>query len=47
MVVHGAILMEPTETERKKTLDKYIAALKGLTKRAKVGNSSYFPKYQD
>jgi len=35
LVVHGALLMEPTETESKATLDKFIASVKGLARRAK------------
>ena len=42
LVVHGALLMEPTESESKETLDQYIDALKGLTARAKAGNATYF-----
>ena len=42
LVVHGAMLMEPTESESKETLDQYVAALKGLTERAKAGNTNYF-----
>jgi glycine dehydrogenase subunit 2 len=42
LVVHGALLMEPTESESRETLDQYIDALKGLTARAKAGNATYF-----
>jgi glycine dehydrogenase subunit 2 len=42
LVVHGAMLMEPTESESMETLDQYVAALKGLTERAKAGNANYF-----
>jgi len=42
LVVHGAMLMEPTESESKETLDQYIMALKGLSERAKAGNAGYF-----
>ncbi len=42
LVVHGALLMEPTESESKETLDQYIDALKGLTARAKAGQAAYF-----
>jgi glycine dehydrogenase subunit 2 len=40
LVVHGALLMEPTETESKATLDKFIASVKGLARRAKQGNAA-------
>lgn len=30
LIVHGAMLMEPTETESKRTLDSYIKVLRGL-----------------
>jgi glycine dehydrogenase subunit 2 len=39
LVVHGAILIEPTETESKAALDQFIAALRSLAGRAKVGDS--------
>ena len=42
LVVHGALLMEPTESESKETLDQYIDALKGLTAKAKAGDAAYF-----
>ncbi len=34
LVVHGALLMEPTETESKDTLDCFIASVSGLARRA-------------
>ena len=34
LVVHGAMLMEPTETESKETLDLFIETVKGLKARA-------------
>jgi glycine dehydrogenase subunit 2 len=40
LVVHGALLMEPTETESKATLDKFIASVKGLARQAKQSNSA-------
>jgi len=40
--VHGALLMEPTETESKEGLDLFIAVIKGLAKRAKSGDAEYF-----
>ncbi len=42
LVVHGALLMEPTETESKATLDAFVAALKGLAERARAGDADYF-----
>lgn len=42
LVVHGAMLIEPTETESKETLDQFIASLRGLAQRAKSGDSDYF-----
>ena len=40
LVVHGALLMEPTETESKATLDKFIASVKGLAQQAKQANAA-------
>jgi glycine dehydrogenase subunit 2 len=40
LVVHGALLMEPTETESKATLDKFIASVKGLARLAREANSA-------
>ncbi|HVJ51626.1 MAG TPA: aminomethyl-transferring glycine dehydrogenase subunit GcvPB [Aliidongia sp.] len=37
LVVHGALLIEPTETESKATLDRFIAVMKSLTDEAKAG----------
>jgi len=42
LVVHGALLMEPTETESKATLDKFIATLSGLAHKAKSGEADAF-----
>lgn len=38
LVVHGAMLVEPTETESKAGLDQFIAALRGVAERAKAGD---------
>jgi glycine dehydrogenase subunit 2 len=38
LVVHGAMLIEPTETESKATLDEFIAAMTALIERAKRGD---------
>ena len=40
LVVHGAMLVEPTETESKAALDQFIGALKSVAERAKAGDQS-------
>jgi glycine dehydrogenase subunit 2 len=40
LVVHGAMLVEPTETESKATLDQFIGALRSVAERAKAGDVS-------
>ena len=40
LVVHGAMLVEPTETESKAGLDRFIASLRSLALRAKAGDES-------
>ena len=42
LVVHGALLIEPTETESKDSLDQFIAVMKGLARRAKSGETGHF-----
>ncbi len=42
LVVRGALLMEPTETESRETLDQYIATVKGLAEKAARGDVKYF-----
>ncbi len=42
LVVHGALLIEPTETESKAALDQFIAVLRGLAKRARAGDAADF-----
>jgi len=42
LVVHGALLMEPTESESRETLDQYIAVVKGLAERVKAGEAENF-----
>jgi len=42
LVVHGALLMEPTETESKATLDGFVRMIKGLASEAKAGNTGLF-----
>ncbi len=38
LVVHGAMLIEPTETESKAALDQFIGALRSIAMRAKNGD---------
>jgi len=38
LVVHGAMLIEPTETESKAALDQFIAALRSVARRARAGD---------
>lgn len=42
LVVHGALLMEPTETESRESLDAFIEAVLGLAERAKTGDAEAF-----
>lgn len=42
LVVHGALLIEPTETESKETLDGFIATLRDLARAAKAGDVEQF-----
>jgi glycine dehydrogenase subunit 2 len=42
LVVHGAMLIEPTESESRASLDLFIAALRDLVFAAKAGNSERF-----
>jgi glycine dehydrogenase subunit 2 len=42
LVVHGAMLIEPTETEDKQTLDLFIGAMRSLVERAKAGEAEAF-----
>jgi len=37
LVVHGALLMEPTESESKETLDQFVEVVRGLAAKAKTG----------
>ncbi|MGE5546762.1 MAG: aminomethyl-transferring glycine dehydrogenase subunit GcvPB [Solirubrobacterales bacterium] len=39
LVVHGALLMEPTETESKETLDAFIEVVRALAQKAKDGGA--------
>jgi glycine dehydrogenase subunit 2 len=38
LVVHGAMLVEPTETESRASLDQFIAAMRSLAERARAGD---------
>ncbi|WP_448500922.1 aminomethyl-transferring glycine dehydrogenase subunit GcvPB [Sphingomonas sp.] len=40
LVVHGAMLIEPTETESKAALDQFIGAMRSVAERAKAGDAS-------
>jgi glycine dehydrogenase subunit 2 len=40
LVVHGAMLVEPTETESKASLDQFIIAIRSIAERAKAGDQS-------
>ncbi|NBB15931.1 aminotransferase class V-fold PLP-dependent enzyme [Caulobacter sp. SLTY] len=42
LVVHGAMLIEPTETESKQELDRFIGALRALAEAAKAGDADRF-----
>ena len=44
LVVHGAMLIEPTESESKASLDLFIAALRDLAMAAKRGDTARFPR---
>ncbi|ARS26220.1 aminomethyl-transferring glycine dehydrogenase subunit GcvPB [Sphingomonas sp. KC8] len=38
LVIHGAMLVEPTETESKAALDQFIGALRSVAERARAGD---------
>jgi glycine dehydrogenase subunit 2 len=40
LVVHGAMLIEPTESQAKEDLDQFIGALRSLAERAKSGTAA-------
>ncbi|MGB3739169.1 MAG: aminomethyl-transferring glycine dehydrogenase subunit GcvPB [Pontixanthobacter sp.] len=40
LVVHGAMLVEPTETESKAAIDQFITAFRSVVERAKAGDES-------
>ena len=42
LVVHGALLMEPTESESKASLDRFISVVRALAARAREGEAAEF-----
>jgi glycine dehydrogenase subunit 2 len=42
LVVHGALLIEPTETESKASLDEFVTVLKALAAAARAGDTARF-----
>jgi len=42
LIVHGALLIEPTETESKASLDRFIAVVKALAAAARSGDTARF-----
>ena len=40
LVVHGAMLVEPTETEARRSLDEFIVALRAIAERARAGDET-------
>jgi glycine dehydrogenase subunit 2 len=42
LVVHGALLIEPTETESKASLDRFAGVLKALASKARFGDAACF-----
>ncbi|HUZ75659.1 MAG TPA: aminomethyl-transferring glycine dehydrogenase subunit GcvPB [Stellaceae bacterium] len=42
LIVHGALLVEPTENESKAGLDRFIAVMRSLAERAKAGEAEFF-----
>jgi glycine dehydrogenase subunit 2 len=42
LVVHGALLIEPTETESKAALDQFADTVNALAARAKAGDAASF-----
>ena len=42
LVVHGALLVEPTETESKAALDEFAAVVKALAAAARAGDTARF-----
>jgi glycine dehydrogenase subunit 2 len=42
LVVHGAMLIEPTESETRESLDLFVATMRALVARAKAGETAHF-----
>jgi glycine dehydrogenase subunit 2 len=42
LVVHGALLIEPTESESKASLDQFVGSLRALAERARSGDAAHF-----
>jgi glycine dehydrogenase subunit 2 len=42
LVVHGAMLVEPTESESKQSLDQFVGALRSLARAARQGDTDRF-----
>jgi len=42
LVVHGALLIEPTESESKASLDQFVTVVRGLAERAQAGDAASF-----
>jgi glycine dehydrogenase subunit 2 len=42
LVVHGAMLIEPTESESKASLDRFVETLRALAKAARDGDTARF-----
>ncbi len=42
LVVKGAMLIEPTETESKASLDAFVASLEALAQKARAGEAAFF-----
>ena len=42
LVVHGAMLIEPTESESKQSVDQFIGTLRHLVREARAGNTDRF-----
>ncbi len=45
LVVHGAMLVEPTETESKAGLDQFVGARQSVAERARAGGESSDPPH--
>lgn len=45
LVVQGAMLIEPTETESKETMDRFIAVMKMIAEKVKAGEGDEFHNY--